>query len=169
LLDVNQQVLSDLANRLSKGDIVKPDTPAEKECFQIIHDLDHISGKVNGSTTSKKYMQNEIWSLIAYKGAPSWYITLSPADVKHPIYLYFADTKESFNPIFKSNDEHIYLISKNPVAGAQFFHFMVELFIKHVLGVGTNHPGVYGETSAYYVTVEQQGQQTLHLHLLLWI
>ena len=158
LLDVDQQVLSDLANRLSKGDIVKPDTPAEKECFQIIRDLDHIGGKVNGSTTSKKYMRNEIWSLIAYKGAPSWYITLSPADVKHPICLYFADTKESFNPILKSNDERIHLIAKNPVAGARFFHFMVELFIKHVLGLGTNHPGVYGETSAYYGTIEQQGR-----------
>jgi hypothetical protein len=37
------------------------------------------------------------------------------------------------------------------------------------LGVGTDHPGIYGDTSAYYGTVEQQGHLTLHLHLLLWI
>ena len=38
-----------------------------------------------------------------------------------------------------------------------------------MLGVDNHTPGLYGETSAYYGTVEQQGQLTLHLHLLLWI
>jgi Helitron helicase-like domain at N-terminus len=50
-----------------------------------------------------------------------------------------------------------------------FFHFMVEMFIKHVLGVNQDHSGLYGKTSAYYATVEQQGRLTLHLHMLLWI
>ena len=56
------------------------------------------------------------------------------------------------------------------MAGARFFHAIVQLFVKHVLGcVGENHPGLYGDTSGYYGTVEQQGRLTLHLHLLLWI
>jgi hypothetical protein len=38
-------------------------------------------------------MQNEIWSLISYFGAPSWFITFSPADNKHSICLYYANTK----------------------------------------------------------------------------
>ena len=46
---------------------------------------------------------------------------------------------------------------------------MVQQFIEHVLGIDSYHPGLYGETSAYYGTVEQQGQCTLHIHLLLWI
>ncbi|TFK46239.1 hypothetical protein OE88DRAFT_1638634, partial [Heliocybe sulcata] len=46
---------------------------------------------------------------------------------------------------------------------------MVKLFIKHVLGVNSDHDGLYGNTAAYYGTVEQQGRLTLHLHLLLWI
>ena len=32
-----------------------------------------------------------------------------------------------------------------------------------------DHTGLYGKTSGYYGTVEQQGRLTLHLHLLLWI
>jgi len=47
---------------------------------------------------SEKYMRNEIWSLISYFGAPSWFITFSPADNMHPISLYFADTQERFSP-----------------------------------------------------------------------
>jgi len=69
----------------------------------------------------------------------------------------------------RSSKDCYNLIAKNPVAGARFFHFLTTMFIKHVLGVGTNHKGLYGETAGYYGTVEQQGRLTLHLHLLLWI
>jgi Helitron helicase-like domain at N-terminus len=102
-------------------------------------------------------------------GAPSWFITFSPADNRHPICLYFADTSKKFSPVICAPDECYCLIASNPVTGARFFHFMVENFIQHVLGVGEHHPGLYGETPAYYQTVEQQGHLTLHLHLLLWI
>jgi hypothetical protein len=37
------------------------------------------------------------------------------------------------------------------------------------LGVGADRPGLYGETDAYYGTVEQQGRLTLHMHMLIWI
>ena len=170
LLSVNQDVLENIAKRMSKGEIVKPSTEDETQCFQLIHDLDHVDGRVSGSITSKKYMRNEIWSMIAYMGAPFWYITLSPADNKHPVCLYFADNKERLDvQLLRTEDERYRLIANNPVAGARFFHFMVENFIKHVLGVGSTHRGLYGDTAGYYGTVEQQGRLTLHLHMLLWI
>jgi hypothetical protein len=154
---------------MAKGEIFKPSTPQEKDCFQVFRDLDHIGGKVSGSVTSKKYMINEIWSLIAHEGAPLWYITLSPADVKNPIALYYADQKLAFKPKIRVSEDHYRLIANNPVACARFFHFMVEQFIKHVLGVGSYHPGLYGDTSAYYGTIEQQGRLTPHIYLMLWI
>ncbi|THU83193.1 hypothetical protein K435DRAFT_689982, partial [Dendrothele bispora CBS 962.96] len=43
------------------------------------------------------------------------------------------------------------------------------MFLVHILGVSTTHAGIFGETAAYYGTVEQQGRLTSHLHLLLWI
>jgi hypothetical protein len=169
LMNVDTNVLEDLSKRLSRGDRVKPVTDEEKACYALISDLDHVGGHVPGSITSKKYLRNEIWSLISYIGAPSWFITFAPADNKHPICLYYADTKETYSPELRSSNECYRLIAKNPVAGARFFHVMVQMFIKHILGVDSNHPGLYGNTSAYYGTVEQQGWLTLHLHLLLWI
>lgn len=140
------------------------------DLFQLTRDLDHIDGRVDGSITSKKQMWNEIWSMMAYLGAPIWYITLSPADNKHPICLYFADGKERLDvELLWSDDDHYCLIANNPVTGAHFFHFMVEMFIEHVLGVSTDHWGLYEKTSGYYGTIEHQGQLTLHLHMLLWI
>src|SRR5882762_2912884 len=76
-------------------------------------------------------MRNEIWSLISYFGAPSWFITFSPADNIHPISLYFADTQERFSPELRPENEHYRLIAENPVAGARFFHFIAEMFVKH--------------------------------------
>jgi len=46
---------------------------------------------------------------------------------------------------------------------------MVSLFIEHILGIGADHSGIFGKTTGYYGTVEQQGRLALHLHLLLWI
>ena len=169
LMNIDVGVLEDLSDRLTRGERVKPVTPEEKDCYKLISDLDHVGGHVQGSLTSKRYMRNEIWSLISYVGAPSWFITFAPTDIKHPISLYYADTKETFSPEIRPNNECYRLIAKNPVAGARFFHFMVQMFIKHVLGVEQDHPGIYGNTEAYYGTVEQQGRLTLHLHLLLWI
>jgi len=169
LLNLDQNVLADITEKLSNGEYFVPESNSEKACFQVLHDLDHVAGKVKGSTTSKKYMHNEIWSLIAFAGAPSWYITLSPADIQHPICIYYADNKEEFKPDLLPYNERIRMVCKNPVAGARFFHFMIETFITDILGVGSEHHGLYGDTTAYYGTVEQQGQLTLHLHMLLWI
>lgn len=60
--------------------------------------MDIIGKDVQGSITTKHHMHNEIWFLITMKGASSWYITLSPADEKHPICLYYAGTNHTFTP-----------------------------------------------------------------------
>src|ERR1700728_4623978 len=127
---------------MSEGEWVKLETDKEKLCFDLINDLHHVNGHVQGSITQKKYMCNEIWSLISYLGAPSWFTTFSPADNMHPISLYYADTNERFS--LELRLDHYRLISQNPVVGARFFHFKVEMFIKHVLRVGIDHSCLYG-------------------------
>ncbi|TFK78823.1 hypothetical protein K466DRAFT_450924, partial [Polyporus arcularius HHB13444] len=153
LLNINAETLTDIVQKLKTGS-VKPETENERACFKVLNDLDHVAYKVQGSITSKKYMHNKIWSLVSYLGAPSWFVTFA-ADIKHPIALYYADTDVSFVPKFRDQDEHLKLIPNNPVAGARFFKVMVDLFIKHVLGMGLDHPCLYGETSGYYGIVEQ--------------
>jgi len=168
LIDVDMRALSNISRRMEDGDHVIPETDEEKLCFQLIKDLDHVGHHVKGSLTNKKYMRNDLWSLI-YAGAPSWFITFAPADNIHPISLYYADNKEKFTPEIGNHTDRYKLMAENPVAGARFFHFMVQMFIKHVLGVGVKHSGFYGKKSAYYGMVEQQGCLALHLHLLLYV
>ncbi|KAF5347665.1 hypothetical protein D9758_014859 [Tetrapyrgos nigripes] len=143
-------VLTNIIQRLERGEMVRPETEEEKACFSIIQDLDHVGGGV--------------------KGAPSWYITFAPSDTTHPLCLYYAGTHEKFQPNLKlPDDDRTRQVIRTPVSGAKFFDFMVRMFIKHILGVDSAHDGLFGKTSAYYETVEQQGRLTLHLHMLLWI
>ncbi|KAF8580773.1 hypothetical protein K439DRAFT_1648102 [Ramaria rubella] len=46
---------------------------------------------------------------------------------------------------------------------------LLKAFTKHVIGLIEKETGLYGRSSGYYGTVEQQGRLTLHLHMLLWI
>lgn len=169
ILNIDPDILSALAIRLNGHERVVPETLQEKLCYDLIHDLDLVGQHVQGSITNKRYMRNEIWSVICHKGAPSWFITFAPPDSKNPVCLYFADKDTKFRPIERTEDERYRLIAENPVASARYFNFMVNLFLKHVLGVNTDHSGLFGDTVAYYGTVEQQGRLTLHLHLLLWV
>jgi hypothetical protein len=102
-------------------------------------------------------MQNKIWSMISQLGAPSWFITLSPADSCHPICLYYADKNIGFKPNLRLSNEQNLLVAQNPIAAARFFYLMICMFIKHKLGIGVEHSGLYGNTAGYYGTVEQQG------------
>jgi hypothetical protein len=107
LLSLDQHVLNSLIEKISSSEYTTAETEEEKKCFQVIKDLNHIAGNVKGSITSKKYMRNKIWSLVAYCGAPSWYITLSPADIKHPICLYYPGTNTKFEPTILTESERI--------------------------------------------------------------
>ena len=94
---------------------------------------------------------------------------LSPADSCHPICLYYADKNIEFRPDLRLSNEWNLLVTQNRVAVAHFSDLIIHMFIKHVLGVGIEHSGLYGNTAGYYGTVEQPGQLTLHLHMMLWI
>ncbi|KAK0430068.1 hypothetical protein EV421DRAFT_1893638 [Armillaria borealis] len=45
-MQLDEQVLESLSSRLSSGESVTPSTPAEKDCFQLFNDLDHVSYKI---------------------------------------------------------------------------------------------------------------------------
>ncbi|PPQ75527.1 hypothetical protein CVT24_013233 [Panaeolus cyanescens] len=172
LMTVNWSVLDEMTKEMEAGNFITANTvntPDEMQCFQVINDLDAVSGMMHGSLLSKKHMRNEIWSMVAVLGAPYWYITISPSDNRHPLCIYLANSDHKFDPIPLTSSERARLICQNPVAAARFFHFMACSFITDILGYKAEHRGVYGDVTGYYGTVEQQGRLTLHLHLLLWI
>lgn len=164
-------VLWTVSERLKNGGKFFPKTPEEWRCAKLMDQVDVVSSKVDGSLARKKFQRGEIWSLINYLNAPLWFITVSPADSKHPLCIYWASHDENFRPKIRCEKERLHLISQNPVACAQFFDYIVQLFIKHICGWSSEdgNRGIFGIPEAYYGTVEEQGRKTLHLHFLLWI
>ncbi|KAF9549160.1 hypothetical protein CPC08DRAFT_648267, partial [Agrocybe pediades] len=156
ILSIDMTALNNLIAKMEEeGSNIQPETDEERKCYKLLQDIDCIAGKIEGSATSKKVLRNEIWSLICYLGAPSWFITYSPADVRNPICIYWANDKVNIDLSKLTSEEQLTTVTRNPVASARFFHFMVEMFLKHVLGVGGQTEGVYGKPAAYYGTVEQ--------------
>ncbi|KIJ39976.1 hypothetical protein M422DRAFT_174419, partial [Sphaerobolus stellatus SS14] len=161
-LNMDKDTLCDISTHMKAGERIVPTSEMEKQCYRVKKDLDHVAGKVEGSSTSKKFLNNEVWSLLNYIGAPTWYITFALADAKHPLCLYFADSKEELGHFNINKEDHKKIISMNPVASARFFHFVVNSFMKHILNVeNNNEPGLWGQTKGYYGTVEQWNSGTV--------
>ncbi|KIP01674.1 hypothetical protein PHLGIDRAFT_60592, partial [Phlebiopsis gigantea 11061_1 CR5-6] len=150
----DDSTLTELIEQLKSG-MYKVEDEKQKECFRLLSDIDFVASRVEGSVTNRRRMRNEIWSLMYSLGSPSWFITFAPADVNHPVAIYFAEKDEYYYPDVADKDHRYKLIASNPVAGAKFFKLITEAFINHVLGYEHNRRGVYGETSGYYGTVEQ--------------
>ena len=102
-------MLTALTKKLAKGEYVKPEMEAEKSCFQVIHDLDHVSGKMHGSITSKKYIRNEIWSLINFIGVPYWSLSLYRLQILSIQYVFIMQIlKKNLNQKFcHMTSEHV--------------------------------------------------------------
>ncbi|KAI5891529.1 uncharacterized protein SCHCODRAFT_02668857 [Schizophyllum commune H4-8] len=165
-LSLDMGVLRDLIARMSAKEDIIPETEDEKKCWRVIQDLETVAVKVQGSAAGRKWMRTEIWSLMAHIGSPIWYITIAPTDIKHPICFYLADLDQEYRPNIlpptedAERDARFRAVISNPVAGARFFHFVIQSFIKHVLGVNEEPgPGYFGETSGYYGTAPHGRQK----------
>ncbi|KAI0640828.1 hypothetical protein C8Q79DRAFT_895370, partial [Trametes meyenii] len=157
ILGLNRDALDALVERGSSGAYLRPETTAEKECFELMAFVDHVAGHVKGSNTSRKYQRNEIKSLIYVRGAPLFFITFAPADYKNPLCLYYCGEDIDLSdrmPRLRSSDDRLRAIASNPVGAARFFDKMVTLFVERILRYGSDEPGLFGPTSSYYGTVE---------------
>ncbi|KAF6751805.1 hypothetical protein DFP72DRAFT_1070843 [Ephemerocybe angulata] len=97
--------LLSIAERLQNGGRFFPKNAEEKKCSVLMDQLDVVGGHVAGSLARKKYQRGEIWSLINYLNAPAWFITISPADSKHPLCVHWASHDVEFKPEIKGYKE----------------------------------------------------------------
>ena len=172
ILNIDNAALQALIDRAKKGVYVRPETPAERSCFDLLSVLDHVAGHVPASLTHRKHQRTELKSMIMTLGVPVFFITFAPVDFKNPLCLYYCGQEISLlssSDTMPDNLARMRAVANNPVACARFFHLVVSLFLKHVLRCGSNYPGLFGVTRAFYGTVEEQKRLRLHLHLAVWI
>ena len=131
-------------------------------------------------------MRHQIRSLQIWLGLPALFLTLNPADTKHPFTARFSNAMASaWLPVntdaallqAMSQVNLAYLTASDPVAVSLAFHRHVKLFLVHLLGcnfnavpadgvASSNAGGVFGPVAGYYGVTEPQLRGSLRVHLL---
>ena len=65
--------------------------------------------------------------------------------------------------------ERVKVLANDAVAVVKYFNLVVHSFISFLLGFKLLGGGIFGQTSADYICIQEQGARTLHIHLLVWL
>lgn len=172
LLKVDPDLLESLQSKFKSDPMYQPQTEKEKNIVRLLAKINLVGTKIPGSAGYKLNLRNEIRAMINFRGAPTLFVTLNPADVDNPIVRILGGEDIVIEDVLRGEDmdEHRRKIfaAKHPAACAQFFHSMISSFINVILKP-SKKPGLFGKCSAYYGTVEAQGKGTLHCHMLIWL
>ena len=152
--------------------------PKEQDVLELMRNVHQINSNIMGSSATCLKMRNKIRGMITSLGAPSFFITINPADVYSPLINLLTGEEiniECLLPKQVSDYHHqSHLIAKDPVLAAWFFDAYMKTFFDTILHFNdclTNEiqSSVLGITKGYYGTVEAQGRGSLHCHMLVWL
>ena len=155
----------------------------------ILRSMELVMGHVPCTDAARRYMRNELYALQVWLGLPTLFITLNPADTRHPFVVFFSAQGQSsapWLPVSTDNDlaqvlasvDVAHRVALDPVAVALAFHHHVQLFLVELLGcskqgelhldgVASAHgTGALGPIAGYYGVTEPQLRGSLHVHML---
>ena len=150
--------------------------PSDPNVARIWRQIRTVGANVTGSNFQRGALSYEIKALMLKLGLPSFFITINPNDIDHPLVMHFAGKQVNLDQPFAHGwlpkQLRAKLVADNPVAVARFFHTLIKIWLSSIMGCGPNKDhdiGVIGRTKAHYGTVETQGRGSLHLHILFWV
>ena len=173
IISTDKKELDRLISRLKANKHYQPCTSEEKRILGLVTKVGASFHDIPGTTGYKLKMQNEIRSLVTFRGTPAFFITLNPSDVNHPLVRLLSGDNIQLGTLERGQEltewQRKLIVANNPGACARFFHTIITSFITTVLRYGSKERGLLGKCSAYYGTVEAQGRGTLHCHMLVWL
>lgn len=113
------------------------------------------------------YWRNELLNLLAKiytLGPPTWFITLSAADLHWPELFKTLSPNAEFQNL--SKNEKWKMMRENPILVAKHFNRRKNAFLKHILK-GKSKP--LGEISDYFMRIEFQMRGSPHIHMFVWV
>lgn len=126
--------------------------------------------QIPGSPPYWQKFMYEVVAMVKQLGIPTWFMTLSCADLRWPeLFQIIARTNgknitdEEVEAL--SYDERCRLLNLNPVIVAKHFQYRVETFFTEIL-LTNAHP--IGKIVYYALRIEFQMRGSPHLHALIW-
>ena len=113
------------------------------------------------------YWRNELLNLlagIATLGPPTWFVTLSAADLQWQELFTLLSPKKHYSDL--SSNEKWKLMRENPLLVAKHFNRRKQAFLKYILH-GKSKP--LGEITDYFLRIEFQLRGSPHIHMFLWV
>ena len=126
---------------------------------------------IRGSPPYWQKMFYEVLATIRMLGIPTWFLTLSAADMKWPEVI--QSIAQQYDTIY-TEDEVLALpwqmkstwLRSNPVTAARMFQYRLETFVTTFLKSNANPIGCITE---YIIQIEFQARGSPHAHTLFWI
>ena len=124
-----------------------------------------------GSPSYWSNVQHEAMAMIRQLGKPTWFLTLSAADMKWPEVIQAIGTqygcsfsKEDVEEM--TWDEKSTWLSNHPVTAARHFQYRLDTFFQEFLR-GKCRP--IGEIIDYIICIEFQSRGSPHAHTIIWV
>ena len=126
---------------------------------------------VRGSPSYWKTVMFDLLAMVRQLGIPTWFLTLSAADLKWPeviqsIAKQYGTTLSVEDIKHLSWEEKCKWLRTNPVTAARMFQFRLETFFKEVL-MSDAQP--LGDLQDFMIRIEFQNRGSPHAHCLLFI
>jgi hypothetical protein len=173
---VTADEIAAVSERMSQKDFFTAYTPGERVALELMKEVKIVNTSVMGTPAARINMRNQIRGLMHSFGMPLFYLTVNPPDVYNPLIKLLAGESIDIDALLPNDipqyfQQSIY-VARNPVIAAEFFHVVMEAFIKSILGYEEGDAckrGALGVVKAYYGCVEAQGRGSLHCHMFIWI
>ena len=126
--------------------------------------------QIPGSPPYWQKFMYEVVAMVKQLGIPTWFMTLSCADLRWPELFQIISRANGRNMSDEevdalSYDEKCRLINLNPVITAKHFQYRVETFFTEILLTDVNP---IGKIVYYALRIEFQMRGSPHLHALIW-
>jgi hypothetical protein len=121
--------------------------------------------QIKGSKPYWIQKRRELMSMVDSLGSPTFFITLSPADMYWPelfISLGVAD------PSTLTNEERRKLLNANPVPAAQHFHLRMKAILETII-LNNKSKLFTHKVANYWYRIEFQARGSPHIHMLIWL
>ena len=120
---------------------------------------------VRGSPPYYQRTFYELLAMIRQLGTPTWFFTLSAADMKWPDRQYGASYNDEDVKALSFEEKSNWL-RRNPVTAARHFQYRLSCFFQDVL---RSKAKPLGEIVDYAIRVEFQSRGSPHAHCVLWV
>ena len=123
---------------------------------------------IRGSPPYYQHTFYDLLAMIRQLGTPTWFFTLSAADLKWPdtIARQYGVHYTDEQVVALSFEEKSNWLKRNPVTAARHFHYRLNVFFQDFFK-STAKP--LGEIADYAIRIEFQARGSPHAHCVIWV